>query len=154
MVFWKQFHNECPSRYSGCWVKKLYLWDYCHISRANELKTPTGFPHGFRRKLAIFKNILISMQCMNLSIWNTDTNIFYFTASKIKHLIMASSNGSIFRVTGPLCGEFTGHRWIPLPKASDAELWCFLWSTPKQRAALTLETPVIWDAIALIMTAL
>ena len=31
-----------------------------------------------------------------------------------------------FRVTGPLCGEFTGHRWFPLTKASDAELWCFL----------------------------
>ena len=25
-----------------------------------------------------------------------------------------------FRVTGPLCGEFTGHRWISLTKASDA----------------------------------
>ena len=24
----------------------------------------------------------------------------------------------------PLCGEFTGHRWIPRIKASDAELWC------------------------------
>ena len=23
------------------------------------------------------------------------------------------------------CGEFTGHRWIPRTKASDAELWCF-----------------------------
>ena len=22
------------------------------------------------------------------------------------------------------------HRWIPLTKASDAELWCFLWSAP------------------------
>ena len=29
-----------------------------------------------------------------------------------------------FRVTGPLGGEFTGPRWIPLTKASDAELWC------------------------------
>ena len=37
---------------------------------------------------------------------------------------------NIFRVTGPLCGEFTGHRWIPLTKASDVELWCFLWSAP------------------------
>ena len=36
----------------------------------------------------------------------------------------------LFRVTGPLCGEFTGHRWIPFTKASDAELWCFLWSAP------------------------
>ena len=23
-----------------------------------------------------------------------------------------------------------GHRWIPLTKANDAELWCFLWSVP------------------------
>ena len=45
-------------------------------------------------------------------------------------IMMTSSNGNIFRVTGPLCGEFTGHRWIPLTKASDAELWCFLWSAP------------------------
>ena len=33
--------------------------------------------------------------------------------------------------TGPLCGEFTGHRWIPLTKASDAELRRFLWSAPE-----------------------
>ena len=26
------------------------------------------------------------------------------------HIVMTSSNGSIFRVTGPFCGEFTGHR--------------------------------------------
>ena len=44
--------------------------------------------------------------------------------------MVTSSNGNIFRVTGPLSGEFTGHRWTPLTKASDAELWCFLWSLP------------------------
>ena len=27
--------------------------------------------------------------------------------------MMTSPNGSIFRVTGPLCGEITSHRWIP-----------------------------------------
>ena len=43
---------------------------------------------------------------------------------------MTSSNGNIFRVTGPLCGEFTGHRWIPHTKTSDVELWCFTWSAP------------------------
>ena len=26
---------------------------------------------------------------------------------------MTSSNGNIFRVTGHLCGKFTGPRWIP-----------------------------------------
>ena len=37
--------------------------------------------------------------------------------------MMTSSNGNIFRVTGPLCGEFSGLRWIPRTKASDAELF-------------------------------
>ena len=49
---------------------------------------------------------------------------------------------------GPLCREFTGHRWILLTKASDAELWYFLdMICPEQ-------TLVIWDATALIMTSL
>ena len=44
--------------------------------------------------------------------------------------MMTSSNRNIFRVTGPLCGEFTAtsHRWIPRTKASDADLWGSLWS--------------------------
>ena len=41
--------------------------------------------------------------------------------------ILQRSNGNIFLVTGHFCGEFTGPRWIPCTKASDAELWCFLW---------------------------
>ena len=41
---------------------------------------------------------------------------------------MMSSNASFFRVTGSLCAEFTGHRWIPLIKANDAELWTSGWS--------------------------
>ena len=30
-----------------------------------------------------------------------------------ERIMMTSSNGNIFCYTGPLCGEFTGHRWIP-----------------------------------------
>ena len=41
-------------------------------------------------------------------------------------MMMMSSNRNIFHVTGHLCGEFTGPRWIPRTKASDAELWRFL----------------------------
>ena len=48
-----------------------------------------------------------------------------------KSSMKTSSNGNIFRVTGHFSGEFTGHRWIPLIKASDAELWWFLWSAPE-----------------------
>ena len=63
-------------------------------------------------------------------------------------------NGHIFRVTGPCWGELTGHQWIPLTKASDVELWCFLWSSPEQTVEQTIETLVIWDAITPIMTSL
>ena len=46
------------------------------------------------------------------------------------------------------------HRWIPLTKASDAEFRCFLWSAPEQMIEQTIEMPVIWDAIMLIMMSL
>ena len=39
--------------------------------------------------------------------------------------MMTSSNGNFFRVTGHLCGEFTGTRWVPCTKASDAEFDVF-----------------------------
>ena len=39
--------------------------------------------------------------------------------------MMTSSNENISRVTGHLCGEFTGHRWIPCIKASDTGLLFF-----------------------------
>ena len=58
---------------------------------------------------------------------------------------MTSSNGNIFRGTGPLWGESTGDRWIPRSKASDAELTFFF-------VEQTIETPMKWDAIELIMT--
>ena len=45
--------------------------------------------------------------------------------------MMTSSNGNIFRVTGPLCGEFTGHRWIPHHKGQ----W---------RGALMLSLICVW----------
>ena len=45
--------------------------------------------------------------------------------------MMTSSNGNIFRVTGPLCGEFTG---------------------PGEFLTQTTARLVIWDAIVVIMT--
>ena len=38
-------------------------------------------------------------------------------------------------------------------KANDAES-CFLWSAPEQTVKQTIETPVIWDSIVLIITSL
>ena len=52
------------------------------------------------------------------------------------------------------CGEFADHLWISRTKSSDAELWCFLWSAPEPTVEHTMATPVIWEAITLIMTSL
>ena len=53
--------------------------------------------------------------------WDIAENYWHDDVFKGKH----------FRVTGHLCGEFTGHGWISRTKASDAELWSFLWSAPQ-----------------------
>ena len=71
--------------------------------------------------------------------------LFYNSCYIDPILMMTLSNGNIFRVAGPLCGEFPGHRWIPFTKASDAKLRCFLWSAPQQTVEQTMGTPVIWD---------
>ena len=68
--------------------------------------------------------------------------------------MMTSSNGNIIRVTGHLCREFTGPRWIPHTKASDAELWCFLWSASWIYGWVNIVRLVIWVANTLIMTSL
>ena len=54
------------------------------------------------------------------------------SVTRKQEIMMTSSNANVFRVTGSLYGEFTGDWWIPLTKASNAELWCFLWSAPEQ----------------------
>ena len=56
--------------------------------------------------------------------------------------MVTSSNGNIFSVTDPLCGEFTGHRWIPRTTARDAEAWCFLWSARALNKPLSKQS---WD---------
>ena len=43
----------------------------------------------------------------------TNIYILYEIYFCITQTIMTSSNGNIFRITGPLWGEFTGHWWIP-----------------------------------------
>ena len=57
--------------------------------------------------------------------------------------IMTSSSVNIFRVTGTLCRESTGHRWIPLAKA-----------IAEQTVKQTDESPMVQDTIVSIMTSL
>ena len=65
-------------------------------------------------------------------IFMIDAGIYPIFYAVLPLCMMTSSNRNFFSVTGPLCGDFTGHRWIPLTKASDAELWHFLWAASEK----------------------
>ena len=47
--------------------------------------------------------------------------------------MMTSSNGNIFRVTGPLCGEFAGPRWIPARRPVTRSFDVFFELRPNKR---------------------
>ena len=58
--------------------------------------------------------------------WNTIAFLkIHKLNGKIRHGIMTSSNGNIFRVTGPLWGESTSPRWIPLNRQWRGALMCY-----------------------------
>ena len=49
-------------------------------------------------------------------------NIWFISMCNSFFIMMTSSNCNIFRVTGPFCGEFTGHQWIPRTESSDVSV--------------------------------
>ena len=73
-----------------------------------------------------FEGELIRVRYHKCSIPTRDTSIIAPRSASLAARHDDVIEWKHFRVTGHLCGEFTGHRWIPRTKASDAELWCFL----------------------------
>ena len=66
-----------------------------------------------------------------------------YHGSQVEHRVTAACmmitwNGNAFHITGPLWGESTGHRWIPLAKGSVMHIFVdFAYAVEK-----TLELPV------------
>ena len=113
-------------------------------------KTTVSFDNGLSHILSIHLTFL-SKIFMDIHKWSSDlyswkphawkNNLLHWSMGQTLYMcavypqqmahcvaynyMMASSNGNIFRFTGPLCGEFTGQRWIPLTKASDTQ-FCVL----------------------------
>ena len=93
----------------------------------------TSIHHGF--KFNIF-SILRLQHCVifeRLCMW-CETSIYIISSGLVFECsMMTSSNGNLLRVTGPVCGEFTGHRWIeqfpqrPVTRSFDV----FFWSAPE-----------------------
>ena len=73
------------------------------------------------------------MRAINCFLWFTIVNFYKYDTTDAfthrqtymlrKNTMMTSSNGNIFRVTGPLCGEFTGpgefHAQRPVTRSFD-----------------------------------
>ena len=72
------------------------------------------FPHDFQSMIArpAVRTVRPSVTLVSVSVL-ANTEAFTVRHVSTLYAIMTSSNGNIFRVTDPLCGEFTGHRWIP-----------------------------------------
>ena len=84
------------------WIRKIQ-WELC-IFRA--LLGLTG------RSISVYHIWALVLVCVRHHSLVSSSHKLFPTS------MMTSSNGNIFRVTGPLCGEFTGHWWIPLTKPS------------------------------------
>ena len=102
------------------------------IHRCGHLKCDLPPPNGFKKIYGNFSckinNISFNMSRLNknmaslVAIPGTTIHVPFLASCLIYGCpMMTSSNGNIFRVTGPLCGN--SHT-----KAIEAELWCFLWS--------------------------
>ena len=99
-----------PRFYCRCSSLKLMFW---HFSCETFQLPAPNIPYPiFRTLKLVVKNVFITLAFVMIT-------------------MMTSSNVNLFRVTGLLCGEFTSRRWIPHTKTSDAELRCFLWSSPE-----------------------
>ena len=136
----KQFH---PTLYWECDYLSMVGWKLIHVNR----KGPAWF---YRREDYHNKGD-------NMLLWRThwmQNGTKKLSWPWMKWRTTTSSNGNIFHVFGSLWGESTCHRSIPLTKASNAELWCFLCSAPEQAVEQPVDTLLIWDATALIMTSL
>ena len=105
-------------------VNRPYQWQV-NISSGDGLVL-SGLNHYLSRCWPI-----LIWYCVTRLQWLNDDVSQYRYMWGLRYIMMTSSNGNIFRVTGHFCGEFTGPRWIPHTKASVAELWSFLWSAPE-----------------------
>ena len=111
---------------------KFYHWYYTlfDMSFQSNLAYPVKqrYTDGFLQErilaLYIYSHIRKWYRCQD-AFSNGADDVHYFGELKMSFVIMTSSNENIFRVTGPLWGEFDGDRWIPLTKASDAEFDVF-----------------------------
>ena len=121
---------------------------YCFVIYSTILNWPpiccSGYKLSFNGPTHLFCNVYHNKVLQRLVHRSQFLKLFLICKT-----LTTSSNGNIFRITGPLWGESTGDQWIPLTNSSDAGLWCFPLCAPEQTVEQTVGMLVIWDVIAL-----
>ena len=118
-------------RWSPCWPHKFcYLRDRCirwHIDCSFPQLLQAAQDKYVRQVGQIYDDLLSSKEW-----WRQPPVKILVNGAKrgtgLPVAMMTSSNGNISVLLDICAGKFTGPRWIPRTKASDAEFWCFLWS--------------------------
>ena len=140
---WKWVRSFYPALYWACDLLPILGLTLIHVRNrvSRRIASPgshqtryiaVGFKSCVCRERKLQQRIIDSIFSISeICPWES-LEICGLNGNKNNHHMMTSSNGNIFRVTDTLCGEFTGHRWIPRTKDSVVELWCFLSSVPEQ----------------------
>ena len=118
--------QDVLNKLSGCrWYDKSWrLYDVSVISFSSSIETTMEYCwYDIKQHASVWR-----FQVAARGLLGTKTNFKQLCRQRGPQNMITSTNGNIFHITGPLWGESTGHRWIPLTKASDAEIRCFLWS--------------------------
>ena len=101
------------------WVLNRYPVLRRPWSRTNEVNNIPVYALAIRYTVGYVECYTAITDCFSCLIFTSKIKLWHNDVIKWKH----------FRVTGPLCGEFTDHRWIPLTKASDGEFKVFfIWA--------------------------
>ena len=136
---------------ANIWLICVNTWIMIHIKNRNKCRQTASSV--LIKGKSIYHVIWKLSRCHNL-IWLDHDRLYTYHSGLCHWPWWRHQMQTFFRVTGPLWGESIGQLWIPLKKAGDAELWCYPWPALSQTTQQTIETPVIWDAIALIMMSL
>ena len=134
LFYWHLFYsNVCQLFNILCtiyFIYCIYLWFYAYVlCQKWRNKDVQSVIQNTIRVWPTYGAIFVTQRCHVYIVWVwsyyadiNSTNEGPKFCDRTAKVMITSSNGNIFRVTGLLCGEFTGPRWIPRTKASDAEL--------------------------------
>ena len=81
------------------------------------------------------ERVIMAPHCMWVFLWVEIWVFFYFSHCSV--IIITERHLTVYiswwrqQMEAISVLLFTGHRWIPRTKASDAELWWFLWPAPE-----------------------